>query len=143
MKKCFKCEKEKPYSEFYKHKKMKDGYLGKCKECTKKDAVEHREANIDEIREYDRERSKLPHRVKRNVENTKKFREQFPHKYKAHSLVGNAVRDGRLVKPDKCPVCNETRQIEGHHDDYSKPLNVKWLCAKCHRQLHRDLRQSD
>lgn len=46
MKKCFKCGIEKELSEFYLHKKMKDGHLNKCKVCTKKDTMEHRKENI-------------------------------------------------------------------------------------------------
>ncbi len=56
MKKCFKCGDEKPISEFYVHKVMADGHLGKCKECTKFDATMHRLANLDRVREYDRAR---------------------------------------------------------------------------------------
>ena len=135
-----KCGKEKPLSDFYKNKGMKDGRVNKCKECTKKSVTIHREKNIDKIRAYDRERSKLPHRIKLNDKTCKMFRKQFPLAYKAHNAVNNAVRDGRLIKPTKCPSCKKSaRQIEGHHKDYNKPLDVIWLCSICHRRLDKDL----
>jgi hypothetical protein len=141
MKTCFKCKKEKPLSEFYKHPQMKDGYLNKCKPCAKEDATASRNKNIEKVREYDRQRGKLPHRIKFSTKTTKRLREQFPLKYKAQTAVNNAVRDGRLIKPVDCSACDKKgRQIEGHHDDYSKPLEVIWLCSPCHKQLHRDLR---
>jgi hypothetical protein len=64
---CFKCGKTLPLTEFYKHNKMKDGHLGKCKECTKNDASIHRKSNIDRIRSYDSLRAKLPHRKNKNI----------------------------------------------------------------------------
>ena len=140
MKVCFKCTKEKELSEFYPHKRMKDGHLNKCIVCTKKDVEEHRTANIEKIREYDRNRSQLPHRKKHNNALTQSFRKEFPLAYKAHTAVNNAVRDGRLIKPTKCSSCHKSaRQIEGHHDDYNKPLEVTWLCSVCHRKLDKDL----
>lgn len=139
MKKCFKCREEKPLTEFYRQKKMKDGHLNKCKVCTKDDVHKHRQNNIDKVRAYDRERAKSPHRMKRNTEATQKMRKDFPHVYKAHTKVGNALRDGKITKPEKCETCNRVGQLHGHHDDYVKPLDVRWLCAACHRQFHRDL----
>ena len=131
-KQCFKCGETKHLSAFYKHKAMADGHLNKCIACTKKDAAEHRSKNIDYIREYDRERgSRQP------PEYLKKYREQFPNKYKSHCMVNNAIRDKRLFK-EPCVVCGTQTRIHAHHDDYAKPLNVRWLCSAHHSQWHAE-----
>lgn len=135
-KRCFKCGEIKPLTEFYKHKQMADGHLNKCKSCTKSDVHQNREANIEKIREYDRDRSKLPHRVKARIDYAKKFKAEHPEKRKAHHAVNNAIRDGRMKKPDSCSRCGSTFRIEGHHTDYSKPLDVVWLCSACHSREH-------
>ena len=129
---CFKCNEEKPISEFYKQKGMADGHLNKCKECTKKDALEHRWNNIEKIRKYDRERG-----CRQTQEYFKEYRSKYPNKYKATNMVNNAIRDGKLFK-EPCDVCGTMEKVEAHHDDYAKPLNVRWLCSSHHRQWHRD-----
>lgn len=54
-------------------------------------------------------------------------------KYKARTAVSNALRDGRLIK-QPCEHCGATEKVQAHHNDYSKPLDVEWLCFKCHRE---------
>ncbi len=54
----------------------------------------------------------------------------------AHSKVLHAVRKGKLIKPKKCEICNEIKSLQGHHEDYSKPLEVKWVCHICHCKIH-------
>ncbi len=137
LKKCFKCNKVQELLCFYKHKEMVDGYLGKCKECTKKDVSEHRNKNIERIRAYDRERSKLPHRILANVLRNKFFREHNPEKYATHILLNNAVRSGKIKKSRKCSMCDRKTRIMGHHEDYYKPLKVIWLCQICHTKIHK------
>lgn len=127
---CFKCGEAKPLSAFYKHSGMADGHLNKCKECTKKDAGKHRSENIAKIREYDRNRgNRLPNGY------AKEYREKFPKKYKAHNMVNNAIRDKKLF-PEPCEICGTTEAVHAHHDDYDRPLNVRWLCAAHHQQWH-------
>jgi hypothetical protein len=130
MKECFKCRESKPLSAFYKHKQMSDGHLNKCKSCTKKDVKEHRENNIERIRKYDRERGN-----RQSPEYLKAYRKANPNKYRATNMVNNAIRAGNLFK-EPCEQCGSTDRIHAHHDDYSKPLNVRWLCAVHHRQWH-------
>jgi len=55
----------------------------------------------------------------------------------ARELVADAVRSGRL-KREPCERCGEAK-VEGHHDDYSHPLSVRWLCRTHHREVHREL----
>ena len=134
-----KCNKEKPLSDFYKHSQMKDGHLNKCKECVKEAANNHRSANLEKIREYDRGRASLPHRRKLNTKTTKRMREDLPHVYKAHSALNYAVKIGKITKPTICSVCHKEKKLHGHHDDYTKPLDVEWMCVVCHRAFRKDL----
>ena len=91
MKKCFKCGIEKELDEFYRHSRMADGHLNKCKECTKNDVAKYREENIDKIREYDRRRGGTKKKIELNTKLTKIYREKFPLKYKAHCKLNNAA----------------------------------------------------
>ena len=133
IKTCFKCGVEKPLADFYKHPQMADGHVNKCKECNKKDVRDNREDKIDYYREYDVSRGSS----RRTAEDTLKYRENNPEKYFAHTSVNNAVRDGRLLKSDVCEDCGYTGNIHGHHEDYSKPLEVDWLCPRCHSKRHK------
>lgn len=132
MKKCFKCGEVFSLNEFYRHSQMKDGHLNKCKSCSKSDSTENRNKNIDRIREYDRRRGN-----RQGKDYCKKYREKTPNKYKAHNIVNNAIRDGKLFK-ESCNECGSSDRVHAHHDDYSKPLNIRWLCSAHHSQWHRD-----
>jgi hypothetical protein len=131
MKACFKCGEIKPLTEYYKHGQMKDGHLNKCKTCTKKDVHIHRHESDsrEKILSYDRERGN-----RQNKEYLKEYREKYPKKYKAHCMIANAIRNKKLFR-EPCAVCGK-ENADGHHDDYDKPLNVRWLCSEHHRQWH-------
>jgi len=67
-------------------------------------------------------------------------RHRFPEKYKARQAVLIAVRAGRMEKLP-CQVCGDPA-AEAHHPDYSRPLDVVWLCAPHHRAEHRRMRRA-
>ena len=56
-------------------------------------------------------------------------------KSNAHKTVGNAVKAGKLTPPDRC-ACGSNGRLNAHHADYSRPLDVEWLCGKCHTARH-------
>lgn len=128
MKTCFKCGEVKALSDFYKHKMMADGHLGKCKECTKRDVKVNRTENIERFRAYDRERGN-----RHGPEYVEEYRKRYPNKHKAHALVSYHVKAGNLI-PMPCEICGA--KGVAHHDDYLKPLNVRWLCYAHHSQWH-------
>lgn len=137
-KECFKCKTIKPLEDFYKHSRMADGHVNKCKECNKNDVTANRNKNIEKIREYDRQRSKIPERIKANVEVNRAWRAEDSRRVVAHSAVARAIRNGLLVRMP-CIRCGE-KKSEAHHEDYDKPLEVMWLCTPCHKQRHKELK---
>lgn len=139
VKECFKCGCVLPLDMFYKHPKMPDGHVNKCKACNKRDVRENRAAKVEYYRDYDKIRGNYDERIRSRIPYQREYRERFPEKYKAHMAVSVAVRGGRLVNPCVCETCGESfpkKYIHAHHDDYSKPLDVRWVCVACHAKEH-------
>jgi hypothetical protein len=70
----------------------------------------------------------------------KKCRENkiHPEKRMAQILI-QSLRFFGLIEPLPCESCGAL-EVQAHHDDHMKPLNVRWLCAPCHGRLHRRIR---
>lgn len=138
---CFKCGEDKPLTEFYKHSRMADGYLNKCKACTKLDVNTHRRENLERIRAYDRERAKRPERLRHAAEMTRIWRAADARRAAAHRAVCKAVKNGDLVR-QPCERCGDPKSV-AHHEDYDKPLDVVWLCQPCHKERHKEMKESN
>lgn len=149
-KRCFKCEKTKLLTEFYAHPGMKDGRLNKCKKCAKENVKQNYQENREHYRGYEKGRANFPHRMQarklyaktatgKEAGNRakKKWAEQNPEKRAANIILGNAIRDGRIKKMP-CELCGSEHRIHGHHEDYSKPLDVRWFCGKHHTEHHKE-----
>ena len=156
MKICFKCHEAKDESSFYRHPKMADGLLGKCKECTKRDARNHRSVNAGYYREYDQSRNMLPHRVsaRKSYSRTEKGRQAVrgckerwldrnPRKRAAQNLFNNRQRYDSNLATQPCEVCKSSELVHAHHENYDEPLKVRWLCPKHHTERHREMRRLD
>jgi hypothetical protein len=151
------CEKEdeimsKKYPEYCRtcrqrisEKKYKETEKGKA---ANKKANQKRQANgyfvekyrTDEkyrIGSYNRNKKRLqvsPEKVKAEL---KRHAIKHRDKYLARQWLRRAVTRGKIIKPDVCERCNiKAERIEGHHNDYSKRLEVEWLCVNCHKLEH-------
>jgi hypothetical protein len=137
---CFKCGDTKPLDSFYRHPMMADGHLNKCIECAKADVRSARAARLEYYQAYDRARAKQPNRVAANKARAKAnptYRpEPDPIKRAARVALGNAIRDGKIKRPPECQICSVADGLHGHHEDYSKPLDVIWCCSACHAFIH-------
>lgn len=65
-----------------------------------------------------------------------------PERNKARVALGNAVRDGRVIPWPVCAVPDCCGKPHGHHPDYSRPLDVVWLCVKHHKEAHALVKQA-
>lgn len=155
---CFKCGRLLPLSSFYRHSGMADGHLNKCKDCTHKDTKTNRKEKEDYYKEYDRNRPNHKERIDNNRERQEKLKEtepevfitkrrnrynnyksNYPDKYRAHTFVNNAIRDGRLQKVPYCENCSGGYRVQAHHESYNIEdwLKVIWLCGDCHKKRHK------
>lgn len=123
---CRVCGEEKPNRDYYK------GHAT-CKKCYTAKVLAHRAENIERYRAYDRKRGN-----RQPPGYSKEYREKYPGKYKAINMVNNALRDGKMKRETECSKCSAGGKLHAHHDDYGYPLSVRWLCAACHSQWHRD-----
>jgi hypothetical protein len=158
MKICNTCKQELPVKDFYVHVAMKDGRLSVCKECVKSRVKKRYQTVPEKIKAYEKSRGKLPHRKaaskayqashpelmrklksesqKRHPEPRQAYIKRNPEKRKAHDAVASAIRDGRLMRPEVCQRCGARSRIQAHHADYAEPLEVMWLCVRCHVGEH-------
>ena len=123
MKACKSCGNIKPLDQFYRQRGMADGHRNECKDCRREAVTSNRNERIEQYRAYDRERSAT--------------RVRDPQKIRAKTAVLHAIRSGTLIR-QPCEVEGCSAKAEGHHEDYSKPLVVRWRCRRHHMELHRE-----
>lgn len=131
---CPSCGEAKPMSAFC-GRKDRPGLARVCGQCR------YRRERAAAIVRPSKRAAKLAGQLMR----TRRYGERHPLKTRAHALVSYALRSGVLVRPSQCGVCArpDVRCVDGrtilhaHHEDYSQPLVVEWLCASCHIARHR------
>jgi len=115
MKKCCSCQQEKSFDLFHLDKTSPSGYSTYCKSCKKE-----KDTKYYKYSDKEKQRKTI-------------WRLQFPQRKKAQTKVYQALKSGKLIK-QPCFMCGEN--AEAHHPDYSRPLDVVWLCNVCHDELH-------
>lgn len=152
MKICSKCNVEKEDSEFWKRNNRSRGVNSECKTCCserrKKNRVENGEILREKRKEYyyknreklcesqiESQRGSERYRKYQNAYALKK-RKEGDNRYLARQILFLAIKGKMITRPKNCEVCNFFGDIEGHHQDYNKPLDVKWVCKKCHLAIH-------
>lgn len=149
MKQCAKCGQLKDLEEFYKDKTHKDGLQSICKNCVKERVSKYRQQNPEKVKRahkkaiqnnplyYKGYRRQYFLKNKRRYQILQKeWKGRNKHKVAAHNKLQQAIANGGISKPDCCKKCGNKGNVEGHHEDYNKPLLVDWLCFSCHREKH-------
>lgn len=111
-----------------KDKRYYEKHKNKCLEYSKKYAQEHQEQRKETCKRY------YKNHTEEEAERQKEYLKNNREKQRAHWKVYNAIKTGELT-PQPCEKCGEQRAF-AHHDDYEKPLVVRWLCHKCHMGWH-------
>jgi len=135
MKECKDCKSEKPLNDFNRNGKYRASY---CKDCHYKRymkwVITNRKINIKNCKKWRQENKEKWSKILRTQ--YKKQHKLDPHKLNSRSALQYAVTTRRVIKRNSCEICHNG-PTHGHHEDYSKPLEVIWLCQNCHKSLHQ------
>lgn len=88
-------------------------------------------------KKYEAWHNKTAHRREQLNAVSKRMHLKYPEKFEARAQVYYAVKKG-ILKRKPCKVCGKPK-VEGHHKDYSKPLEVVWLCKTHHTLADKNL----
>ena len=126
------------------------GVTNLCAEHWRDKVKEHRELNADHYKAYDAARANRPDRVEARAKYAatpegraararanKAWRQRNKQKLSAHNAVSKALLRGK-IKRQPCEQC-QSQKAEAHHEDYSKPLVIRWLCDKHHKERHKQM----
>ena len=141
MKKCSGCGRLLPLSEFSKKKGSSDGLQSRCRKCfsnyNKARYLSNPSKFKADVRRYREENPE------RELATRIKSCERKPTHKNAYMAVDAALRCGVLIRPQVCSGCgcpDTEHRIEAHHHDYTKPLDVIWLCPTCHDRVDAERR---
>lgn len=132
MKKCIRCKSIKEEVEFNKNKQNLDGLSSWCRVCRHDRYIETKDRVLEQGKEwFDNNKEKANAR-------SRNWRSRNKEKIRAEWKVKEAIRQKKLIRPEACSICDSVnKNIQGHHPDYSKPLEVIWVCPECHWKLDR------
>lgn len=131
--------REKAREYYAKHKeeiRIKDKIRYK-KERTRrlKTAKENVARRREEVRQYQKE-YRAKHRQELSAYSRAIWQNRKSKYGGAHHALNHAIASGAIRK-QPCEICGEI-EVEAHHDDYNKPLVVRWLCERCHSEWHKN-----
>ncbi len=136
---CCICKQTKPLEAFTKSKRAPRGHSYRCRVCCAQRVTRRRASDSDfreKLRTAERARRATPIAKKKMAIQRRKYDAGNPKKRRVYERVKEAVRLGSLVR-GACEVCGFLR-VHGHHDDYNKPLIVRWLCPAHHAKWHAE-----
>lgn len=138
IKRCNCCQHDKVLADFPRNKNMADGYLNTCKTCRQRQCAQWRRENPSRTKEYDRNRAATAERRRQVQAARDRWAQRYPERKAAEAVVTDAIRKGQLTPWPACatPGC-DNGPLEAHHCDYTRPLDVVWLCQCCHKQAHQ------
>ena len=137
---CCTCKRWKASSDFYGDNRTSNGLKAQCKKCHTKTSISSRnvENHLKANRLYMRRaRKKNPEKFR---ERERLYKNPYDNKVSARNILNAAVKRGDIKKPKTCRDCGCSGRITAHHNDYSRPLDVEWLCYVCHGIKTRTIR---